>query len=394
MSFKSSLKAFITGSHRVDQRKLWRSASVGSRALLLSAVFFLFASMGLLSDIAGLVRLPWTTLLAMTVFSGALATGYLVVILLRLRWLPVLILFQVLVSMWLNSRALNPSMGMSPAVEQALHTRLALNVAGTIACITVSYTLFIVFVTQSGKRLVQLDTELQLARGIHQSLVPRIAQRIGAFEFLGVSVPSGAVGGDLVDLVAHDDDGNSWTAYVADVSGHGVPSGVLMGMVKSAVRTSLASPPPLDSMLVTLNDVLYALSQPQMFATFAAIRSTGSGTLTYALAGHLPILCWRAATNRVEDLSVARLPLGMLPGRDFESAQTSYAKGDLFLVLTDGLTEVFDKKDDEFGLDGVRAVLAAHGAASLGQIEQALLAGARRHGTQLDDQSLILVRCV
>ncbi len=67
--------------------------------------------------------------------------------------------------------------------------------------------------------------------------------------------------------------------------------------------------------------------------------------------------------------------------------------GDLFLVLTDGLTEVFDQKDQEFGLEGVKAVLATHGSAPLGQIEQALLANARRHGAQLDDQSIILIRC-
>ena len=81
---------------------------------------------------------------------------------------------------------------------------------------------------REGSRYYKLHTELALARAIHRELVPPISRQIGEYEFRGVSIPSGEVGGDLVDLVDHDE-GSAWTAYVTDVSGHGVPSGVLMG---------------------------------------------------------------------------------------------------------------------------------------------------------------------
>jgi sigma-B regulation protein RsbU (phosphoserine phosphatase) len=171
-----------------------------------------------------------------------------------------------------------------------------------------------------------------------------------------------------------------------------VPSGVLMGMVKSAVRMALTTPTPLEPMLSGLNDVLYEISQPQMFATFAALRPAGPGRIAYTLAGHLPILCWRAATDVVEELAVSQVPLGMLPGRDYIAAETSCASGDVFLVLTDGLTEVFDRFDREFGMEGVRATFAANAQSPLPQLEEALLTASRSHGTQLDDQSLILIR--
>jgi|KBSMisStaDraftv2_1062788.scaffolds.fasta_scaffold117147_3 hypothetical protein len=391
MSVFSSLSNRLTVGYQKQQRKLWHSANRSSKALLLAAVFCLFASIGLLGDITGLGHASLLQLALWTIFGAAMAACYLVVIMTRIVWLPLLILLQVGGSLLIDRLpAAKPILAPGPATE-ALRKRLTINAMGAVACISVSYTLFLVFITRSGKEFVELDTELHLARDIHRALVPRIETRIGGFDFLGVSSPSGEVGGDLVDVVEHDGE-PEWTAYLVDVSGHGVPSGVLMGMVKSAVRMALTTPTPLEPMLSGLNDVLYEISQPQMFATFAALRPAGPGRIAYTLAGHLPILCWRAATDVVEELAVSQVPLGMLPGRDYIAAETSCASGDVFLVLTDGLTEVFDRFDREFGMEGVRATFAANAQSPLPQLEEALLTASRSHGTQLDDQSLILIR--
>jgi serine phosphatase RsbU (regulator of sigma subunit) len=68
--------------------------------------------------------------------------------------------------------------------------------------------------------------------------VPELSFRTSEFEFFGASFPSGTVGGDLVGVIAPN---GGWFAYVADVSGHGVPAGVLMSMTKGAVRMWEAS---------------------------------------------------------------------------------------------------------------------------------------------------------
>jgi hypothetical protein len=72
-----------------------------------------------------------------------------------------------------------------------------------------------------------------------------------------VSLPSGEVGGDLVDLVEVE---GRWLGYLADVSGHGVGSGVLMGMVKSAARMKLLTLAALAALLDDLNDALVPAS--------------------------------------------------------------------------------------------------------------------------------------
>ena len=150
-----------------------------------------------------------------------------------------------------------------------------------------------------------------------------------------------------------------------------MPSGVLMGMIKSAMRMALVSPVPLEALLDRLNDVLYELKPPQMYATFAAIRRDGGEQLAFTLAGHLPILCWRAATRNGRGAGrragAARHPAGPDASRP---AAPACAPGDVLLVLTDGLTEVFDAADEEFGMERVRGVLAAHATAPLAEIER------------------------
>jgi serine phosphatase RsbU (regulator of sigma subunit) len=79
---------------------------------------------------------------------------------------------------------------------------------------------------------------MELATEIHRVLVPAINTRIVDFEFYGGSLPGSEIGGYLLDVVQGH---GSWTAYIADVSGHGVAPGVVMGMVKSAARRRLSS---------------------------------------------------------------------------------------------------------------------------------------------------------
>ena len=90
----------------------------------------------------------------------------------------------------------------------------------------------------------------------------------------------------MIDLV-QDDQG--WIAYIADVSGHGVAPGVVMGMVKSAARMRLASCKTDVGLLESLNSVPYPITKPEMFVTFAYLAWNGE-RLEYSLAGHPPHL--------------------------------------------------------------------------------------------------------
>jgi hypothetical protein len=363
----------------------WNSIPSASYAIFLLGVFFMFVPLGGLGDIASLGTNPPLRLAASLCLSGGLSVLY-VVIANRPKWLPVLVAGHILVTSQFEH--LVPAT-TAPLAGEALKGRLRIDASIVFVFVTVAFILLSQFVRQEGARYVRAHTEISLARDIHRLLVPPIVHRIGAFEFCGVSIASGDVGGDLIDLVESD---GSWIAYVADVSGHGVGAGLLMGMAKSAARTQLRAPQPLGELLTTLNAVLFDLKKPDMYVTFAGLQFDGRSDLHFSVAGHLPILRYRPATSSIEDVTIAQLPLGMFKDREFSASRVSWTPGDLFVILTDGLTEVFDKRDQEFGMDGVKAIVREHGTGPLDRLQGALLEAVNRHGRQLDDQTVLLVR--
>ena len=115
-------------------------------------------------------------------------------------------------------------------------------------------------------------------------------------------------------------------------------------------------------------------------------------TTEIALAGHLPVLHWRAATATIQSIDNRCPPLGVVAGQRHASEHVEFAPGDLFVVLTDGLTEVNDRSQQEFGMTGIMQILERHAREPLPKLYSALLAAARAHGPQTDDQTLLLIR--
>src|SRR5713226_3535478 len=153
-----------------------------------------------------------------------------------------------------------------------------------------------------------------LSSDIQNTLVPPIRYKGARVEAHGQSIPKDDVGGDLADLVA---DGRDVTAYVADVSGHGLRAGVLMGMIKTAVRYGLLLGQPLAKLLDDINFVLPGIKEPNMFATLAALRFDSSNEVEYISAGHIPLLHYRRRNGDVVRYSMSQFPLGLFAGAGY-----------------------------------------------------------------------------
>lgn len=357
-----------------------------SYALFLAGVFFTFVPTGLLADIARLGANGPIRLAAAALYAGAIAVTYVLVVGRRPRFVPVLVALHIISAIEFDR--LFGAAGPTLAGE-ALRARLLADVNGATCAIVLGFSLLSHVVRTESTRLGRLNAEIALARDIHRQLVPRLARTIGRFEFHGLSLPSGDVGGDLVDVVESP---TGWTSYVADVSGHGVAAGLLMGMLKSTVRTQLRSGERLDGLLNTANAVLFDLKSPTMFATFAGVQYEAGPSPQFTVAGHLPILHYHAATSEISELTTPQVPLAMFSDRQFTSAGVACEPGDLLVILTDGLTEVFDRADQEFGMERLKTLIQDQATAPLATIEDRVFAAIRAHGTQLDDQTLLLIR--
>ena len=273
-----------------------------------------------------------------------------------------------------------------PSSTSELQRWLTLTSLLVVVLIALSWGLALQFINREGERLFRAETEMKLAGEIHQALVPTIESRIGDFQFYGVSLPSGVVGGDLVDVFSC---GDCWVAYVADVSGHGVSSGVLMAMIKSSVHTALQHQPDAGRLLEEVNRVLCSLQLKHMFATCGLIAFSPERGLQYALAGHLPIP--RLQGEGIEMLSESNVPLGIFPEAKFQAFPCLMELGDVLAIATDGLTEVIAGDGEELGFRGITKALVQSKGRRLKDVAAEVL-GTVSGSAPMDDQTLLLVR--
>jgi hypothetical protein len=374
---------------------LWRTVPRKTHVISLMGVFFIGSTIGFANDIIDMGRRPSLRSILDVLLIGGFAVAFAVTgTILRKRWwkgvFPLFALEIILLNLlghWLADLPRPRQMGAAEIAR--LQSRLTLDGMAIMFAITVSYVCFIYVSITEGRRYFRVQAEMALAAEIHQVLVPAIDTNASDFDFCGSSLPSGEVGGDLIDVFQNN---RGWIAYIADVSGHGVAPGVVMGMVKSAARMQLSSAEKTDALLEHLNSVLLPIKKPETFVTFAYLAWNGE-RLEYSTAGHPPILHYHAATREISEVACSNLPLGMFGGKPFVSGSVPFAPDDLFLLVTDGVLEVTNAEDEEFGLAGVKGIMSAHAGDPPGAILQAVLDATNRHGHAADDQSLLFVQC-
>lgn len=167
-----------------------------------------------------------------------------------------------------------------------------------------------------------------------------------------------------------------------------------MGMVKTAVRYGLYLGQALPVLLDALNRVLPAVKEPNMYATLAGLRFDGSNEAEYITAGHVPLLQYRRRHRDIVRYSIAQFPLGLFEVAGYVSRRVPYEAGDVFLLVTDGVVETADGQEAEFGFERLEQILCDLAGRPLSEIFEAALAAVARHGTQQDDQTLLLVRAL
>ena len=352
-----------------------------SRLMLMGFIFFVFAPASIL------VISPFKhdrSLLCLTAYAlmgGFTAVGYAYSFLHDLRVLFVVIPAQIL---WFIMPQWFPKdfrAGFTPSMEGGL----------LVAMIVTAYVLFVAFFRREGIRTIRMQTELALAAGIHAELVPPLERRLGPVEVYGKSIAGAEMGGDLIDLVCSD--GNT-DVFVADVSGHGVKAGVIMAVLKSSLHTRLRIGGELSDVFEDVNAVVCDLAGAGMFVTAAGLRLKSGGRVLFCGAGHGPILHYRAGSRSVFLLESQSLPLGVVEKQSFEVSEISCQVGDVFLLMTDGMTEVFSSNGEMLGQESIVRLYRENARRPLAGIYEAIMALVRSHGPQSDDQTLMLARII
>lgn len=373
----------------VPFRRLW---------ILYSAVFLLFSIIGMFNELMNMGRLPYPIAIMIAILCGLDAALWLFTMN-RLPWPSVFVMIALQFLMGPSMTHLARSIGaVFPLVTPPQEAGIRFAAIGMLIIAILSYAFFVFFFQVEARETIRIRNELELAHGIQKTLVPPVILRTPRFEVFGVSHPSERVGGDLVDAVLLPN--GDVIAYVADIAGHGLSAGILMGMLKTAAHTALldaTAENPAESLpvlLEKLNRVLPDVKEPQMYATLTAFRLNEDGRAWYAMAASPPVLHWSPCRGDAQQVHAEQFPLGLLPVSGFTGEPVDMQAGDLLAVATDGVLEVCDPNQEEFGIERLEQSICAAPQLHLPEMADAILGKARAFGKQADDQTLLLIRRV
>jgi len=238
------------------------------------------------------------------------------------------------------------------------------------------------------QQLLAIQKELETARLIQQSILPQTVPQIDGLDIAARYVPMASVAGDFYDFIVVDN--KHVGILVADVSGHGMPAALIASMLKIALAAQSARADDPARVLQGLNQVLCGKFQHHYVTAAYVFVDMEKRTLSYAGAGHPPLLLWGAAPPGVRDVTENGLFLGMFDSATYSSVKVPLAPGDRGLLYTDGISETNNPEGAEFGSERFRQFLEAQKNGSANQLADGLLEelarwSARGEGEDLDD---------
>lgn len=245
------------------------------------------------------------------------------------------------------------------------------------------------------KRRLILESELDIAKKIQESFLPKSVPSIDGVEIAAGMVTAKQVGGDLYDFVEMG--AGRIGIMIGDVSGKGVPASLFMALSAGAFRSSAESAPSPDKVLSLLNMKLLKESSSGLFLTsFYAILDVSGKELVYANGGHLPaILLHEGAKAEFLDTD-GGTPLGLFEG-NYPAARASIAKGDIIIFYTDGVTEAMNVRREMYGIERLLSVSGKNRMSSSEKLIEAIKKDVKKfegRAGQHDDLTIIVVKII
>jgi len=238
----------------------------------------------------------------------------------------------------------------------------------------------------------RLTFELELARKVQFALMPRPPQPRGVLEAAVRYTPANQLGGDVYDFYRLEN--NRLGILVADVSGHGVNSAMLSGMVKAlAAPLSIAVIEPAE-MLAGLDVATEQYFPEGYFCTgFYLIADEQTGLVRYAGVGHPPAIVVGPSGPRTLPSNPGMLGIGMVDGTTGNADRLE--PGESLIIYTDGLTDAMNPSDVLFGEDRLKTVLQSYHRADPTEILDRVDAAIKEHtfpNNPADDINVIILQ--
>lgn len=240
----------------------------------------------------------------------------------------------------------------------------------------------------------RMEEELAVARQIQLNLLPKQVPDHKFLEFAAFNHPSRQVGGDYYDFLKLTN-GNI-CSVVADVSGKGVGAALLVARLQAVLQSEGQRGRPIDRMMAGVNEFLVSSTSADRYVTLFYGEFDGqSKSMRYCNAGHnYPFIIRK--NKGVEFLKDGGLILGAIPGAIYQHSQVELCQGDVLVIYTDGLTEAFNDRGEEFGeerlIQTVREAASKSAQFICGHMIKSVRQYSRDTTEEFDDMTVVVVK--
>jgi phosphoserine phosphatase RsbU/P len=239
----------------------------------------------------------------------------------------------------------------------------------------------------------RIDRQMKLAQEVQASLLPAGAPAVEGFDIAGFNLPAWDVGGDYFDFFPLPD--GRLGLVIADVSGKGVPAALLMATFRASLRSEVRKNRPIPAVLEDVHRMLVESMDTSRFVTAVyGVLDPRLGTFSYVNCGHNPPMLLRARGER-ELLPTGRAALGMFNSEPTAPCTVHLGESDTLLLYTDGVVDLTDASQAEFGEARLGRALSESAARPAREIIHALLDATRAYAGRErydDDVTMIVVK--
>lgn len=202
--------------------------------------------------------------------------------------------------------------------------------------------------------------ELNIAKSVQRALIPKKLDHDEHFEIHAFTEAAAEVGGDYYDTFKLDE--HKFAVVIGDVSGNGTSAAFHMSQMKGIFQSLAQLDLSAKEFMIKANSALSKCLEKKSFITLSYfIIDTLEKSIEYSRAGHCPTLYYSKKEGRSKYLETKGLGLGILRNEKYENFvnvnKITFAKDDIVMLYTDGISEATNSEKDEFGYDRLKTLL-------------------------------------
>jgi sigma-B regulation protein RsbU (phosphoserine phosphatase) len=222
----------------------------------------------------------------------------------------------------------------------------------------------------------RMQQSLNLAKEVQQNLLPKSNLKINGLDIAGKSVYCDETGGDYYDFISiGDNDKQKIGVAIGDVSGHGIPSALLMATIRASLRQRASLPGSIAKIITDVNHLLVqdVEDSGQFMTMFFLVLDTATRKLEWVRAGHDPGIVYDPGSDSFSELGGSGIALGVDPKWIYEdNKKTDFSYGQIIVLSTDGFWEARNRKGEMLGKEPIINAIRKNASSDASQIIDAI----------------------